>query len=174
MYAIKGRCKSFYYNYKYKRKFRRVLKFICKEKVKNAVILKKKFLKKISIRVARNNAFCTLISLKKEKTLFVYSSGKSKINLSKKKLKYFLNIFINKFFQKIKKYTKNWNNTIINLTVPKKKRFKFLKLLKYNLKKKYEPLKNVLININPKKCFNGCRAKKVMRKKRHYVIAWKK
>ena len=116
---------------------------------------------KIFIRVLPNNIFCTLKDLKTEKTLIHRSSGMYKLRTSKKNLKYNVKIMLQFFFKDIKNYFKNEKNVIIEITCGIKIRKQIIKFWKQKIKKK-----NVILQINEKKCFNGCRPPKKRRKKR--------
>jgi hypothetical protein len=173
-------------NFKYPRKakkkkllfLRKQHKKLLKKKVSSSILLKNKFLKKIDIRVTQNNLFCTFIDLARNKTLHNSSSGIYRIKISKRKLKHFFTTFLLIFFKKAKKFCKNYNNTIFNITAPIRIRKKICKIVKKQLrkvkKKKSKRKKtNVIINVVPKKCFNGCRAKKKIRKKRRLYRIYK-
>ena len=129
----------------------------------------------ITIRVTANNVFCTL--KKQNKTLCVGSAGIYKVHISKKILKTNLKIIISKFLFNIKKKIRfsNFFLTIISAKKFKKKLLRqILKFRKKLIKKQFKKLKQknlplaIKINFNPKKCFNGCRAPKKIRKKRRY------
>jgi ribosomal protein S11 len=147
--------------------------YTLKKKITNSLISKSKFLKKIDIKIVQNNIFCTLSDLKQNKTLHTSSTGAYKIKVSKRKLKYFYKTFLYIFFEKIKKKYKITNNTIFNVTAPIKIRKKICKLLKKKLKRKKKKTPNIVINIVSKKCFNGCKAKKKLRKKRRLYRIYK-
>jgi hypothetical protein len=129
----------------------------------------------ITIKVSANNIFCTL--RKRNKTLYVGSSGIYKIHISKKILKTNIKIVISKFLFSIKKKIR-FSNFFLTIVCAKKFKKKLLRqILKFRkkiLKKQLKKLKNknlpllIKINFNPKKCFNGCRASKKIRKKRRY------
>ena len=131
---------------------------------KSLFFLKKDFNKKkrcnrIYIRFTQNNVFCTLLN-KSNKISVTSSSGKYKIKTSKKVLKFsskiILNSFIYEIFKKIHK-----SQLLINIIAPKFLRKKIIKQLKFKIKNK-----NILIEIQHNKSFNGCRPKKQRRKKR--------
>lgn len=159
-----------------KKKFfflKKLYTYTLKKKIMNSLISKSKFLKKIDIKIVQNNIFCTLSDLKQNKTLHTGSTGAYKIKVSKRKLKYFYKTFLSIFFEKIKKKYKIVNNTIYNITAPIKIRKKICKLLKMQLKQKETKKTNIIINVVPKKCFNGCKAKKKLRKKRRLYRIYK-
>lgn len=116
---------------------------------------------KIYIRIRSNNIFCTLIELSQNKILLNISSGKYKIQTSKKKLKYNVKIILETFFKDIRKYLKQQKNILIELIAAIRIRKHIIKFLNKNLKKK-----NLILHTQEKKCFNGCRPAKKRRKKR--------
>merc|ERR1711871_1691697 len=115
----------------------------------------------IFIRVLPNNIFCTLKNLGTKKTLVHRSSGMYKLRTSKKNLKYNVKIMLQFFFKDIKNYFKNEKNVIIEITCGIKIRKQIIKFWKQKIKKK-----NVILQINEKKCFNGCRPPKKKKKKK--------
>lgn len=143
---------------------------------KNLVQLKKKKDQKLSLRnsikqyvrnakliqmkITQNNIFLNLKSLKKKIILYSLTSGVKKIKISKKTLKFNSRMLLHLFITKIKSF-KIEKILFINLVIPKYlrhtitqtfiTRFRYLSLYFF---------------INPKKCFNGCRVKKIRRKKR--------
>ena len=129
--------------------FRNILKFF--KKINKYLIL--------SIRLTQNNIFCTLKNSRK-KTILIGSSGKYKIKTSKNKIKFSSSIVLKSFLKEIKsKISKN--KVLINISGPKKLKKKIVYQLCQTIKNK-----NMFININHKKSFNGCRPKKQKRKKR--------
>jgi len=119
----------------------------------------KPFSKVINIKIKQNNIFCTLRDIKKNKTLYITSSGKCKVKTSKKLLRYSGKIIAQLFFEKIQKVLKE-RSILINLVGPKKIRRTVTDQVLNFFKKK-----NLIINVDEKKCFNGCRAPKKKRKK---------
>lgn len=115
--------------------------------------------KKLSIRVTPNNIFCTLTNLANNKTLNLGSSGKYAIKTSRKKLRFSSKLIIQSFLDEIKNKIKS-DRLLINLISPIKIRKAILKQLSGYLTKK-----DLILNIEEKKCFNGCRPKKKKRKK---------
>jgi hypothetical protein len=165
----------------YKRK--KLTKYFFKQKIEKALFSRNNFVKKITIKIVQNNIFCTLIDLSLKKTVHTCSSGIYKVKISKRKLKRIYEEFINEFFLQIKKRIKNLHRTIFNIITPKYIRKKVCRIIKTQLieikirkeNKKTPQLKKkyVLINVLPKKCFNGCKAKKKIRKKRRYYRIFK-
>jgi len=131
--------------------------------------IQNKYKHKLNIKVTGNNIFCTLINLKKKKIFYSGSSGIFKIRTSKKQIRYTYKLIIKYFFEKLKlkKIEKKEDfflsqGLIINLLTPSKFRKRIIKSIYKNIKVR----KKILINIQAKKCFNGCRALKKRRKKR--------
>jgi len=128
----------------------------------------------ISIRMTQNNLFCYVGDIVTNKTLLKLSSGNVKINITKKTIKFHSSRIIPYFFSLLRR--KMIKRVIsVNFTVPKtlKRKIFFLvlsKLKKVRNKKKF--LK--LFIFRGKKCFNGCRAPKLKRKKRHKYRILKK
>jgi ribosomal protein S11 len=119
----------------------------------------RKFYKQINIRVTPNNVFCTLKNNLRNKTLYITSSGKCNTKTSKKILKYSSKIVTQHFFEKIKDNLRS-NKFIVNIVAPQKIKKSILELIGNNLKNKC-----LIVNVDPKKCFNGCRPAKKRRKK---------
>ena len=113
----------------------------------------------ININVTPNNIFCTLKNLSSKKIVLIGSSGKYKLNVSKKTLKFKQKIIISHFIEEIKKYLKK-NLSIVYITGPIKIRKNIIKQISIMLKNY-----RFLVKIKELKCFNGCRPKKKKRKK---------
>lgn len=164
-----------------------------KKKVFNLLLLSKNFQKKIVIKVAQNNFFCSLISLTNNKTIHISSAGRYKIKVSKRKFKKIYINFLNIFFYKIQKHTPILSDFIFLITAPihiRRKIFNFIqkRIESYNKvtlsnklldsratasNENFEKYRNILISIPPKKCFNGCRVQKRVRKKRRLYRIFK-
>nr|NP_066434.1 ribosomal protein S11 [Ochromonas danica]AAG18400.1 ribosomal protein S11 [Ochromonas danica] len=117
-----------------------------------------------TFKVGPNNVFCTLEHFEgfKIKLLNSASSGKYKIPLSKKTLKHKAKFVILSFLKEIQ--SKNillTDSLCIKLTAPVRLKKVVLKLLIPYLKNK-----NFVVEVLPKKVFNGCRSRKKIRKKR--------
>jgi len=121
----------------------------------------------ITIRMTQNNIFCYIGNIVTNKTILKLSSGNVKINITKKTLKFHSTRIIPYFFSLLRsKIIRSVIN--VNFIVPKsiKKKIFFLVLSKFKkLRKKKYFFK--LFVFRGKKCFNGCRAPKLKRKKRH-------
>ena len=134
--------------------------------------LKKKDFFRIDMSLFPNNIFCSLKNVKKNLLISSSSAGKYKIKVSKKKLKYASKIVVTNFFKELKQKKVHFAKPIIIVLVsPSNLRKRIivdvLKVLKYVKKKR------VLFYIKPKKVFNGCRAKKQIRKKRKRFSIYK-
>lgn len=114
---------------------------------------------RFTIKATQNNVFCTLVNYQNKKILSNTSSGKEKLNISRKTLTFGAKQIIKSFLKKIKNKIFGYN-ILINITAPLRVKIIFLKLLKSYIKKS-----NILINTNHKKCFNGCKQPKKKRKK---------
>lgn len=115
--------------------------------------------KKLDIRITPNNVFCTLKNLSNNKIIKVGSSGKYKIKTSKKTLKFSCKVIVGFFLDEIKQDLVA-KTLLINLTGPIRLRKVILEQVVKHIRKS-----SVTINVNNKKCFNGCRPKKKRRKK---------
>jgi ribosomal protein S11 len=129
--------------------------------------ISKKFYKQINIRITPNNVFCTLKNNLRNKTLYVASTGKCNTKTSKKILKYSSKIITQTFFEKIKEHL-NSNKFIVNIIGPQKIKKSILEQVGNNLKGKC-----LVVNVEPKKCFNGCRPPKKKRKKQKGIRIFK-
>lgn len=127
--------------------------------------------RKFTFKITSNNLFCTLSDIKKKKVILSASRGKYRIKISKKKIKH-NGVRIIKIFCKQAKKKLTPRGVFVNLVAPIKMRYKIIRFLKRFLRhfrikndeKKWKRL--LLIKIDAKKCFNGCRAAKRRRKKR--------
>ncbi len=143
-----------------------------KKYIKGTSGLKKKFLKrasltlkkKINIKVTSNNIFCTCINFITNKIIYNGSGGLYKIKVSKKKLKVVYKNILYKFFGFLKKrYRRNFlDGLLICVSAPITLRKKIIRNVR-NILKKLK--KKFFLKLNKKKCFNGCRASKIRRKK---------
>lgn len=121
----------------------------------------------IFIKIRPNNIFCTLINTARNKTLYVTSSGKCKIKTSKKLLRFSSKLITQLFFEKIRKALRK-QSLLVNIVGPKKiRRIVVDQILTYVKNKHF------MINVDEKKCFNGCRAPKKKRKKQKTLRVFK-
>lgn len=132
------------------------------------------FENKIVFRVKGNNFFCTFLDLKKNKILQADSAGKYKLKTSKKNIKFNLPIVLSTFMKRLEK------NKLIYFQFKgkkSKKSFFFANMIvkviaKIRIRKSifnrffYSSRGIRMFYLQPKKCFNGCRAVKARRKKR--------
>ena len=132
------------------------------------------FENKIVFRVKGNNFFCTFLDLKKNKILQADSAGKYKLKTSKKNIKFNLPIVLSTFMKRLEK-----NNLIYfqNKEEKSKKNYFFSNMIvkviaKLKIRRTifnrffYSSRGTRMFYLQPKKCFNGCRAVKARRKKR--------
>lgn len=127
----------------------------------------------ITIRMTQNNIFCYIGNIATNKTLLKLSSGLVKINITKKTVKFHSSRIIPYFFSLLR--PKMINYVIgINLIVPKtlKRKIFYLVLSKFK-KVRTKKMFLKLFFFSGKKCFNGCRAAKLKRKKRHKFRIYK-
>lgn len=117
------------------------------------------FSKKIDIRVTPNNVFCTLKNCFNNKTIKIGSAGKYKVKTSKKTLKYSCKIIVGFFLKEIKQDI-NSKKILVNITGPINLRKSIIEQIT-----KYIKRNSITLNVNQKKCFNGCRPPKKRRKK---------
>lgn len=163
-------------------------KFLKRRKIKNIFKLTKiirlikakynfVFKNKFDINLKANNMFFTFSVLKKNKIVASGSSGIYRIKTTKKRIKYtykkLLNIFMNKVYKKSiepkKKANKfnMYNSLIMSISVKKRLHKRIIKRLKrFGKRITKKCFKSVVLIINAKKCFNGCRVSKKRRKKR--------
>jgi hypothetical protein len=113
------------------------------------------------LRVKQNNLFVTLINFRTNKVWKIWSCGLYKLNVSKRQLKFVANILLTQVFKYLKKKFPKANFVIIirGMSFIKKKMIHKIKI--FLRKKMY------LLVLKSSKIFNGCRAKKIRRKKRH-------
>lgn len=121
----------------------------------------------ICIRITPNNIFCVLRDNIKNQTVILVSGGLIKIKISKKKLKFINKLFIETFISKIEENVKG-KTCLVKISGPKK-------IIRFVSKQIIKSLKKskLLINVLNKKVFNGCRAKKIRRKKRKGMRVFK-
>jgi ribosomal protein S11 len=119
------------------------------------------------LKVTQNNVFCTLTNYQNKKILLNTSSGKEKLNISRKTLSFGAKHILISFLRKIKKKITGCN-LIISITAPLRIKVLFLRLLKSYVRKTF-----IFINTNHKKCFNGCKPPKKKRKKQRGLRVFK-
>lgn len=132
----------------------------------------KRFFYKISIRFTQNNIFCTWRNNSKNKNLFFCSAGRYGVKISRKRLRFNNKFIIRSFLvgmrKKIKLKQKKQNRFLIEIICPIRLRKNLVKLIGKTLRKNI-----FILRFKEKKCFNGCRPKKMRRKKRKRFIVSK-
>jgi ribosomal protein S11 len=120
----------------------------------------KSFTNRINIRITPNNVFCTLRNFSRNKTIYTTSAGKYNIKTSKKVVRFSSKLITQMFFEKIRSYLTS-KKSIINIIGPKKVKKSILEQVTNNFKNT-----SLIVNVDSKKCFNGCRPPKKRRKKK--------
>lgn len=125
----------------------------------NSSFLKLKFFKNNLFFIFKNK-------LKENKNTIIDNAGNYRISITKKHLKFRSNLFLKNIFKKLTRLKPLKKQRVLNiylkLNILKKAKKPVLAKLKTFLKKyKY---KNIMLEIESKKCFNGCRP---LKKKRH-------
>lgn len=130
-------------------------------KFKKILILKKKEIRVLYIKLKRNNIFTVLTHLNRAVVKKFFSSEMLKIKFTKRQL--FFNI--SNFFKKILKFFKKdlKNRIIIMLKMTKRLR---KKVIKWWVGKKRKLKSQFSIVFLQSKAFNGCRLRKMKRRKR--------
>jgi len=118
-----------------------------------------KYALQISIKITPNNVFCVLVNTNSKKTIYVTSSGKCGVQTSKKTLKFSSKNVLQSFFDNIKSYLKA-ESFLVKFVGPKRLKRPLLEQITSKLRGK-----NLIILVDGKKPFNGCRAPKKRRKK---------
>ena len=158
---FKLKSKKVFLNKKFIKKKKKTTKFICKiERMKRAFRyfpVRKVTVLKLNVR--QNNIFATFLKLHEQKILTTKSSGNFKIKVSKKRLKSSCYLFLKSLFFFIKERFKK-KKLIIFLTSPRYLRRFIFRRFFFKFKKYF-----LIFCFDPTKCFNGCRAKKLKRKK---------
>jgi hypothetical protein len=110
-------------------------------------------------RIKQNNLFVTLIHLKKQKVLKIWSCGLYKLNASKRQLRFIVNILLIQIFKYLHtKFSKvNFVLILRGMSFIKKKVAHKIQIYLRN--------RTYLLVSKSSKIFNGCRAKKIRRKK---------
>lgn len=169
-------------NFKFKKFFDKkqktffFLKRLLKEKsyTPNVLNFKSVFFKKprqkkhlLTVTVKSNNIFCIFHNLSNNVILKKCSSGSYKINTSRKRLKFNINLILIPFLKEIQPFLKN-KICFISVTSSIKIRKSILNIINESFSEK-----NVVLNLKNKKCFNGCRPAKKKRKKQKGQRFWK-
>jgi hypothetical protein len=115
----------------------------------------------LSIKITPNNIFCVLKKNIDNKTVFLISAGLLKIKVSKKKLKFSSKLILQKVFKNVASIIQVKSVLLLRFSGPKNLRKRLiLRALKAFSKNR------IILSLNNNKSFNGCRAKKLRRKKR--------
>jgi len=111
------------------------------------------------LRIKQNNLFVTLLNLRTNRVSKIWSCGLYKLNASKRQLKFVTNILLIQMFKYLKKKFRKTNFVIIirGMSFIKKKVVRKLQFFFRN--------QMYLLVSKSSKIFNGCRAKKMRRKK---------
>ena len=116
----------------------------------------------LNITVVQNNIFCTMALVETNKIALSCSAGKYKIKITRRKLKYSFPWVLENFESELRKLRIRFTGLIVNITCPVTIRAKIAHLVRNMFPKKL-PL---VMRFSKKKCFNGCRPPKLVRKKR--------
>lgn len=111
----------------------------------------------INLKITPNNTIITLSH--NNKLLYSLSTGKLKLNSSKKNYKTIYNLVLTEFIKKLKEL-KLKKNVLIRIVSPKILRHKIIRRFKFYL------TDSNIYQIPRQYSFNGCRVKKIKRKKR--------
>lgn len=124
----------------------------------------------VTFHVYPNNIFCTYKTFNNSKFYILNSasSGKYKIEMSKKTLRHKLKFVIVSFLSELKQKEINLDNVAVRLIASVKLKKALINLISEELK-----TKTFFIQTDAKKVFNGCRAKKKLRKKRKKLKLFK-
>lgn len=125
--------------------------------------IKNQFYHQLNFKLCPNNIFGSFKNILTNKILYNISTGMIKLKTTKKKLKFNLKIFLFSFFKKVVKRLKT--NLIVNIIAPKI----YKKLILKQIQKYIKNQRFLLINIDPRKIFNGCRPSKKIKKKRRLI-----
>ena len=111
------------------------------------------------LRIKQNNLFVTLLNLRTNRVWKIWSCGLYKLNASKRQLKFIVNILLIQIFKYLKKKFRKANFVIIirGMSFIKKKVIRKIQFFFRN--------QMYLLVSKSSKIFNGCRAKKIRRKK---------
>lgn len=111
------------------------------------------------LRIKQNNLFVTLLNLRTNKVCKIWSCGLYKLNASKRQLKFVVNILLIQIFKYLNKKFRKANFVIIirGMSFIKKKVVRKIQFFFRN--------QMYLLVSKSSKIFNGCRAKKIRRKK---------
>ncbi len=128
----------------------------------------------LTVRVAYNNMFITLRDSKSNLLLKNVSAGNYKINISKKGLRFQAKEVFNLFLKDIRGLKIPMNRSVVTKVIaPITVRRILLKDLSKLFLKKFKKKKSFIVAIDPKKIYNGCKARKMVKKKRKTHILYR-
>jgi len=130
-------------------------------KLKKILMLKKKEICVLYIKLKRNNIFTVLTQLNRAVVKKFFSSEMLKIKFTKRQLFFNISTFFKKIFKIFKRHFKK--RVIIMLRIPKRLR---KKVIKWWVSKKRKLKLQFSIVFLQSKAFNGCRLRKIKRRKR--------
>ena len=147
---------------------KKVLKYNLASKISNKCNLSKlKNILILTINIGANNIFCNLANKKGKTFLRSISSGYYKMKVSKKTLRFFIKDIINLYLKDLSNKKIKFPKTLgVRINAPIKVRKQIVSLLKKALFKRFLAKKTIILEVNPLKVFNGCRASKYRKKKR--------
>jgi hypothetical protein len=121
----------------------------------------------LNISVGSNNIFCNVANKKGETYLKSVSSGYYKMKVSKRSLRFYIKDILNLYLKDLSnKKIKFPKILAVRISAPIKIRKQVISFLKKALFKRFLKQKTIIIEVNPLKVFNGCRAGKYRKKKR--------
>ncbi len=121
----------------------------------------------LTINVGSNNIFCNLANKKGKTYLKSVSSGYYKMKVSKRSLRFYIKDIVNLYLKDLSNKKIKFPKTLaVRISAPIKIRKQIVSLLKKALFKRFLKKKTIIIEVNPLKVFNGCRAGKYRKKKR--------
>lgn len=125
----------------------------------------------LRIKVVRNNIFCYLFNGKTNALLLSGTAGLYNIKLSKKSMRFSAKIVLNKFFQICQKLFKKDKDSFLFFTIHSSSRLKkiLIKAVRLFFRKKLI----IIAAFNEFKCYNGCRQRKQIRRKRRFFRIFK-
>lgn len=130
-------------------------------KFKKMLMLKKSEISVLYVKLKRNNIFAVLTYLNRAVVKKFFSSEMLNVKFTKRQLFFNISIFFRKVLKTFKKHFKK--RVIIMLKVTKRLR---KKVLKWWVNKKRKLKSQIIIVFLQSKAFNGCRLRKIRRRKR--------
>lgn len=125
----------------------------------------------LKIKVMKNNIFCYLLDGNTNVLLISGSAGLYNIKVSKKSMRFYAKNVLTKFFKICNKILKNEKESILFFTIHSSARLK--KMLTKTVKLFFKKRLPLVAAFNPNKCFNGCRPRKRIRRKRRFFRIFK-